>query len=48
MTADPMTVTPDVPTEQALKTMLANNFRLLPVMEGGDVVGIVSIRDLAK
>jgi CBS domain-containing protein len=48
MTRDPMTVTPDVPTDEALQTMLANNFRHLPVMENGDVVGIVSIRDLAK
>jgi len=48
MTAEPMTVTPDEPIEQALKTMLANNFRHLPVIEGDDVVGIVSIRDLAK
>jgi len=48
MTADPMTVSPDVPTDQALKTMLANNFRHLPVLEGGEIVGIVSIRDLAK
>jgi CBS domain-containing protein len=48
MTADPMTVSPDAATDQALKTMLANNFRHLPVMENGDVVGIVSIRDLAR
>lgn len=48
MTPDPMTVTPDTPTGDALKTMLANNFRHLPVMENGDVIGIVSIRDLAK
>jgi CBS domain-containing protein len=47
MTPDPMTVTPDVATDDALQTMLTNNFRHLPVVEGGDVVGIVSIRDLA-
>lgn len=48
MTSDPMTVSPDTPTADALKTMLANNFRHLPVMENGDVIGIVSIRDLAR
>jgi len=48
MTPDPMTVTPDSSTEEALKTMLDNNFRHLPVIEGDEVVGIVSIRDLAR
>jgi CBS domain-containing protein len=48
MTRDPMTVSPDTATDDALKTMLANNFRHLPVMENGDVIGIVSIRDLAR
>ena len=47
MTPDPMTVTPDSSTDEALKTMLDHNFRHLPVMEGDEVVGIVSIRDLA-
>ena len=48
MTPDPMTVAPDVATDQALKTMLANDFRHLPVIEDGELVGIVSIRDLAR
>src|SRR5207302_978085 len=47
MTPEPMTVTPESSTDEALKTMLDHNFRHLPVMEGGEVVGIVSIRDLA-
>jgi CBS domain-containing protein len=47
MTNDPTTVAPDVDTEDALKTMLDNNFRHLPVVEDGKVVGMVSIRDLA-
>ena len=47
MTPEPMTVTPDSSTDDALKTMLDHNFRHLPVMEGAEVVGIVSIRDLA-
>jgi len=48
MTPDPLTATPEDSVDSALKTMLDHNFRHLPVMEGGDVVGIVSIRDLAR
>jgi CBS domain-containing protein len=48
MTPDPLTASPEDSVDSALKTMLDNNFRHLPVMEGGEVVGIVSIRDLAR
>jgi CBS domain-containing protein len=48
MTSGPVTVTPDTSVEDALKTMLAQDFRHLPVMAGVEVVGIVSIRDLAR
>jgi CBS domain-containing protein len=48
MTSDPITVRPETETAEALRTMLANNFRHLPVMQGDDVAGIVSIRDLAR
>jgi CBS domain-containing protein len=44
MTADPITVPPDMPLEEAQSTMLKNGFRHLPVMEGSRVVGIVSLR----
>jgi CBS domain-containing protein len=44
MTADPITATPDTPTEEASQTMLANGFRHLPVCDEGSVVGIVSLR----
>jgi CBS domain-containing protein len=47
MTRHPMTVAPDDDTEDALRTMLDNRFRHLPVVDGGKVVGVVSIRDLA-
>ena len=47
MTADPITVGPDEPVEDALKTMLDRGFRHLPVVKDGEVIGIVSIRDLA-
>ena len=47
MTRDPQTVDPDVDVDDALKTMLANGFRHLPVVENGKVIGMVSMRDLA-
>lgn len=46
MTRDPMTAPADQDTEDALVTMLDSGFRHLPVMDGADLVGIVSLRDL--
>jgi CBS domain-containing protein len=46
MTADPVTVPPSTPAEDALGTMLARGFRHLPVADGDRVLGIVSMRDL--
>ena len=48
MTRDPQTVTPDTPAGDALRAMLDGDFRHLPVLDGGEVAGIVSIRDLAR
>jgi CBS domain-containing protein len=48
MTRDPKTVSPDVEVDAALRTMLDNGFRHLPVVEGGEVIGMVSMRDLAE
>jgi len=47
MTHDPMTIPPDTDGEDALRLMLDNGFRHLPVVEDGKVVGMVSMRDLA-
>ena len=47
MTHDPKTVSPEEDSEAALRTMLDRGFRHLPVVDGGKVVGIVSMRDLA-
>jgi acetoin utilization protein AcuB len=44
MTPDPITVTPDIPVDEAAQIMLDNGFRHLPVMEGSAVVGYVSLR----
>ena len=48
MTADPMTAAPDMTVAEALRTMLDRGFRHLPVADGEQVVGIVSMRDLSR
>ena len=48
MTAEPTTVPPDTPIEEALRTMLDRGFRHLPVTDGDRVLGIVSMRDLSR
>ncbi len=47
MTHDPKTVKPETDTEDALRTMLDNGFRHLPVVDNSKVIGMVSMRDLA-
>lgn len=46
MTENPVTAPPDTDTGEAASTMLGQGFRHLPVVEGSDLVGIVSLRDL--
>jgi len=48
MTKHPETVEPSDTTDQAAALMIHGGFRHLPVVEGGKVVGIVSIRDLMR
>jgi CBS domain-containing protein len=48
MTPRPRTIGPDDTTDAALDMMLTGGFRHLPVVEGDRVLGIVSIRDLAR
>jgi CBS domain-containing protein len=47
MTAEPVTVPPSTPVEEAGQIMLDRGFRHLPVVDDDRPVGIVSIRDLA-
>jgi CBS domain-containing protein len=47
MTAHPETIAPDDTTEHAAVLMLHGGFRHLPVVEGDNLVGVISIRDLA-
>ncbi len=46
MTPDPETAGPDLETEDAAGMMLSRGFRHLPVTQDGDLVGIVSLRDV--
>jgi CBS domain-containing protein len=48
MTLHPETVEPSDTLEQAGMLMLHGGFRHLPVVQGADVVGIVSMRDLVR
>jgi CBS domain-containing protein len=48
MTANPMTVPPETPVQEALNTMLERGFRHLPVVENEQILGIVSMRDLTR
>ena len=43
----PVTIGADDPVEEALQTMVAHKVRRLPVIDGHDLVGIVSQADLA-
>jgi CBS domain-containing protein len=48
MTSDPVTVAQDTPAEEAARHMLEGRFRHLPVVEDGQTIGVVSIRDVAR
>lgn len=46
MTTAPDTIGPDVDVDEAAAWLLEMGYRHLPVMEGDELLGIVSIRDL--
>ncbi len=48
MTKSPDTITSDAPIAFALHKMDVGGYRHLPVMDGGRVVGIVSVRDILR
>jgi CBS domain-containing protein len=47
MTRDPEPASPETTLEDAAQLMLLHGFRHLPVLEGREVLGVVSLRDLA-
>jgi CBS domain-containing protein len=46
MTEDPDSLEPDVAVEDAADWMLAAGYRHLPVVDGREIVGMVSIKDV--
>ena len=44
MTADPITASPEMELDDAAKVMLDHGFRHLPVVDGSNVLGVVSLR----
>lgn len=48
MTKKPTTTSPDTPVREALRVMVDGGFRHLPVIDAGKVVGVLSMRDIAK
>jgi CBS domain-containing protein len=48
MTRDPDTLSPDESTLHAAVLMIHGGFRHLPVVDGTEVVGMISIRDLMR
>jgi CBS domain-containing protein len=46
MTPDPITLPPDHLPSEAAQIMHERKFRHIPVVEDGEVIGVVSIRDL--
>lgn len=48
MTPDPVTVTRDASVQSCMELMTDNRFRHLPVMDGDELVGVVSIGDVVR
>lgn len=48
MTGDVITVDCDQPLEQCMSLMSDRNIRHLPVYDGGELVGLLSVRDVLK
>jgi CBS domain-containing protein len=48
MTPNPITATEDAEIDELMQTMTEGRFRHLPIVEGGRLIGIVSIGDVVK
>lgn len=48
MTAEPVTVAPDTPAYQAAEMLAMYKFGALPVLDGAELVGILSVTDVLR
>ena len=48
MTGDPVTASPDMDAGEATEIMMSQGFRHLPVVDGKNIAGIVSLRDILR
>jgi len=48
MTSDVITVDSSQPLEECMSLMIEKNIRHLPVYDGGELVGLLSVRDVLK
>jgi CBS domain-containing protein len=48
MTEDPITASESTSIDEAMRTMLEQGFRHLPVVDGGRTVGVVSLRECMR
>lgn len=48
MSEHPLTVTPDTSIEECMQVMAGSSIRHLPVLQGDNLVGLVSMGDLVK
>ena len=48
MAKNPVTVTPDIPVDEAASAMKKGHFRRLPVVENGKLVGFLSDKDIMR
>jgi acetoin utilization protein AcuB len=48
MTPNPLTVTPDTPAYRAAEMLSAYKFGALPVVENGELIGIISVTDFLE
>jgi CBS domain-containing protein len=49
VTRDPQSISPDATVEEALQRMIDGNFRHLPVVDEGRLVGmLLSMRDISR
>jgi len=48
MNPNPVTVTPETTIEEAATVMVTKNFHTLPVVDGGELVGVVGKEDILR